>query len=512
LRANATRFGLIIETQRDVAAAELDLQSVMDLICKRTQQVTRAGAAEIILIEGDQLVLGAGSGFTNARPGQRVSVEGTLSGWAFQNSESAFCTDTEEDPRVDPDVVVGDPTRSVIVVPLNHGGGIVGLIQVMSEDPDAFNIEDLSTLELLSVVLSSAMSHASEFEAKRSQVEALARFEAIYAAAVIGIAVVDDRGRVVETNPALNEILGYSADELLGKSLEDHAHPADVSEEAIAFEQLMRGERDFYRIEKRYYAKNGSLVWAYVAVSPVRDADGTPRLAIEMIEDITQRKLAEAQLRAYAEASEYQAMHDALTGLPNRVLFHDRIAQALLQAERDGGRLAVLVIDFDRFKEINDTLGHASGDQVLKEVALRLHDCLRASDTVARLGGDEFGVLLPKQTQPSEIVRVLDKLTGAIEVPIDLDGLPLGIECSIGVAFFPDHGRDVQELVKRADIAMYQAKQENRPYAFFGGASEDNDPTKLTLVGELRLAIDRRELELFYQPKARCPSIWRLGT
>jgi diguanylate cyclase (GGDEF)-like protein len=221
-----------------------------------------------------------------------------------------------------------------------------------------------------------------------------------------------------------------------------------------------------------------------------------------MIEDITQRKLAEEQLREYAEASEYQALHDALTGLPNRVLFHDRIEQALLQAERDGGRLAILLMDFDRFKEINDTLGHASGDHVLREVGSRLNDCLRASDTVARLGGDEFGILLPKQTQTSEITRILDKLTAAIEVPIDVEGLPLGIECSIGVAFFPDHGRDVQELVKRADIAMYQAKQENRPYAFFDGTSEDNDPARLTLVGELRLAIDRRELKLVYQPKA----------
>src|SRR5204863_2307906 len=123
-----------------------------------------------------------------------------------------------------------------------------------------------------------------------------------------------------------------------------------------------------------------------------------PKYSIAMIEDITERKVAEEALRAQAEMNEYQALHDALTGLPNRVLFGDRIQQAILTAEREGGRLAVLLMDLDRFKEINDTLGHAAGDHVLKVVATRLHECLRASDTVARLGGDEFGLLLPKQT------------------------------------------------------------------------------------------------------------------
>ncbi|MDX6517011.1 MAG: hypothetical protein QOH73_2677 [Gaiellaceae bacterium] len=503
LRANATRFGLVIETQRDVAAAALDLDDVMKLICERTQLVTRAGSAEIVLIRDGELVLGAASGFSTRNVGDRVSKAGTLSGWAFENDESAFCMDTEDDPRIDEATAAGEGTRSMVVVPLRHAGQTVGLIQVMSDKPDCFQIEDLNTLELLSVVLSSAMSHASEFEAKRAQVEALARFEAMVTAAVIGIAVVDRNGRVVETNPALSEILGYGPEELLGRSLNDHAHPGDITTEAVAFDELMHGERDAYRLEKRYYAKSGDLVWAYVAVSPVPDADGNPHVAIEMIEDITQRKLAEEQLREHAERSEHQALHDALTGLPNRVLFQDRIEQGLLQAERDGGRIGVLLLDLDHFKEINDTLGHASGDHVLKEVSARLQACVRASDTVARLGGDEFGLLLPGLGDPAEIAHVLDKLTAAIQESIELEGLPLGIEGSIGVAFYPEHGRDVQTLVKRADSAMYAAKQDNRPYAFFEHPTESSEPTRASLVCELRLALDRGELDLYYQPKAR---------
>ena len=224
--------------------------------------------------------------------------------------------------------------------------------------------------------------------------------------------------------------------------------------------------------------------------------------ALELLSIVVTAALGQEELRQHAELSEYQALHDALTGLPNRVLFQDRISQAVLAAEREGGRLGILLLDLDRFKEINDTLGHAAGDEVLKVVARRLHECLRASDTVARLGGDEFGLLLPKQNDPAETVHLLDKLSQALEEPIDLDGLPLGIEGSIGVAFYPDHGLAVEELVKRADVAMYTAKQENRPYAFYESAGDHHDPIRLSLVGELRKAIDEHELVLYYQPKA----------
>jgi diguanylate cyclase (GGDEF)-like protein/PAS domain S-box-containing protein len=224
--------------------------------------------------------------------------------------------------------------------------------------------------------------------------------------------------------------------------------------------------------------------------------------ALELLSVVVTAALGQEELRLHAQQSEYQALHDALTGLPNRVLFHDRIQQALLTAERDGGRVAVMLLDLDRFKEINDTLGHASGDHVLREVSQRLNGCLRASDTVARLGGDEFGLLLPKQNESSDVVNLLDKLAAAIEEPIDLDGLPLGIEGSIGVAFYPDHGLTAEELMQRADVAMYTAKQDNRPHAFYEHAGDHHDPIRLSLVGDLRRAIDERQLVLYYQPKA----------
>ncbi|MGZ4372645.1 MAG: sensor domain-containing protein, partial [Gaiellaceae bacterium] len=224
--------------------------------------------------------------------------------------------------------------------------------------------------------------------------------------------------------------------------------------------------------------------------------------ALELLSVIVTATLGQEELRQNARLAEHEALHDALTGLPNRVLFDDRVRQALRTAEREGGRVVVALLDLDRFKEINDTLGHTSGDRVLTRVARRLQACVRASDTVARLGGDEFGLLLLVDgIESAGLKRLLDKLVAAIERPIDLDGLPLGIEGSIGVAFFPDHGLTSQELIRRADVAMYAAKEDGRPYAFYEQAGDHHDPVRLTLVGDLRRAIDEGELILYYQPK-----------
>jgi diguanylate cyclase (GGDEF)-like protein/PAS domain S-box-containing protein len=327
------------------------------------------------------------------------------------------------------------------------------------------------------------------------------RLDRIYAGAAIGIALVDQDGRVVEGNPALADLLGYELAELAGTSFHANVHRDDLSHALQLDAELMRGERETYRAELRYVRKDGNTLWGSLAVSLVRDATGQPHFAIHMIENVTERKWAEEELRLNAARAEHQALHDALTGLPNRTLFSDRIERALLGARRDGGRVAVLLMDLDRFKEINDTLGHAAGDHVLRVVGDRLKECVRASDTVARLGGDEFGLVLPGQIDPGELELLLEKLSLSIELPIDHDGLPLMIEASIGVAFSPDHGHDVAELMKKADVAMYQAKQARHRHALYEPASDAHDPLHLTLAAELRRAIKDEQLVLRYQPQ-----------
>jgi diguanylate cyclase (GGDEF)-like protein len=211
---------------------------------------------------------------------------------------------------------------------------------------------------------------------------------------------------------------------------------------------------------------------------------------------------ASKALRRQAEVNEHQALHDALTDLPNRTLFHDRVHQALASARREHVPAAVMIMDLDRFKEVNDTLGHASGDELLKQVGLRLESSLRESDTVARLGGDEFGVLLPKVLDAEAAVAVARKLRRTLEEPFTIHGLALQMEASIGIALYPEHGADVESLLQRADVAMYVAKEHPTGCEVYSRERDGYSPDRLTLLTELRRAIDRGQLVLHYQPKA----------
>ncbi|MDQ3974257.1 MAG: EAL domain-containing protein, partial [Actinomycetota bacterium] len=198
-----------------------------------------------------------------------------------------------------------------------------------------------------------------------------------------------------------------------------------------------------------------------------------------------------------------QALHDPLTGLPNRALFRDRVQQATLAAQRSGSRCAAMVIDLDRFKEVNDTLGHDAGDLVLREVAPRLRGVLRESDTVARTGGDEFGAVLWGVTDAAAARQVAGKMRAALQRPFDVQGLALDIDASIGIALFPDHGRDHRTLLTRADVAMYAAKRARVGYKMYAPEQEQRSPAKLALVGKLRRAVQDDQFVVHYQPQVR---------
>jgi diguanylate cyclase (GGDEF)-like protein len=201
------------------------------------------------------------------------------------------------------------------------------------------------------------------------------------------------------------------------------------------------------------------------------------------------------------EEIEYHALYDELTGLPNRVLFRDRIGQALLAAQRENGSATVLLLDVDRFREINDALGHEAGDVLLQEIGARLQEMLRASETFARLGGDEFGILLP-QGSVEDAVLLAARIHEALEAPFSISGLPLEVTTSVGVAAFPEHSDNVDALLQHADVAMYVAKDAHAGTAAYDVAQDTNDAARLALVGELRKAIEKGELVVHFQPKA----------
>jgi diguanylate cyclase (GGDEF)-like protein len=198
----------------------------------------------------------------------------------------------------------------------------------------------------------------------------------------------------------------------------------------------------------------------------------------------------------------HQAMHDDLTGLPNRACFYDRTDQALRAARRSGGHTAVLLFDLDRFKEINDTLGHRYGDRVLREIGPRISGALRASDTLARLGGDEFCVLLPDVVGTTEAISVAQRVVAALEDPFEIDGMTMAVEASCGIAVAPEHGASADLILQRADVAMYVGKRSHASVVVYEDVLDVNTPDRLALLGELRAAIVNNELGLHYQPKA----------
>ncbi len=262
----------------------------------------------------------------------------------------------------------------------------------------------------------------------------------------------------VQFSQRWKEMIGYAEDEIDDKleEWEKRVHPNDLPRVKADLQAHFEGKTATYSSEHRMCCKDGEWRWILDRGKVVqRDADGRPLRMIGMHTDITDRKRIEERIR-------HMAQHDALTDLPNRALFSDRLQQALAVAKRDQSQFAVLYLDLDKFKPINDSLGHDVGDLLLKEVAQRMQACVRESDTVARIGGDEFVVLLRNVEEPADAMRVAEKIRFALNQPFDIAGRSLSISSSSGIAIYPDHGSNEIELSKNADMAMYAAKQSGR--------------------------------------------------
>ena len=417
------------------------------------------------------------------------------SGLAFETVEPVVVSDyTTWENAVE--WAVGAGMRSALAVPLLVHDRPAGALAVLAREKRSFSAEDIQGLSLLAAqvtpALEAARLHADLVASEAALRESEGRFRAVFNQAGIGIAWVDLEGRMIEANPALHAILGYQKGELVGLPLERLLNPEDVI--PLNLTDVLAGRREDLQVEVRYQRKDGGTVWGNSTASLVRDRKGQPLFAIAMIEDVSERKAQEAAL-------EHQALHDALTDLPNRVLLHDRLHLAIATGVRERQPMALMVMDLDRFKDVNDTFGHHCGDRLLRELAMRLTKRLRASDTVARLGGDEFAVVLPRVGDQAAAIRAARKILRALDAPFAVDGESLEIGASIGIALFPEHGEDPDTLMRRADVAMYMAKRSGGGFAFYDFQQDQNSPSRLSMIAELRQAIEKGDLVLHYQPK-----------
>jgi diguanylate cyclase (GGDEF)-like protein/PAS domain S-box-containing protein len=355
--------------------------------------------------------------------------------------------------------------------------------------------------------------------------------EAIFDNAAVGIVFVRDR-LVVRCNHRFEEVFGYDSGELVGGSLRQ-LHPSDADFNRFSDWAYRRiAARETVVTEIRAKHKDGAELWVR-ATGRLAASDAVTQDVVWIFEDVTERHSAEAALRSAHDKLEQRVLertselssanqqlqaevferlqaeqriwhiahHDGLTGLPNRTLLHDRLAQALNQAERQGQRLAVIFLDLDRFKSINDTLGHGIGDELLKHVAGRLSSVVRAVDTVSRLGGDEFVVVMTGIAGSQDAAVVAQKIIDALAPAVDIEGHTLRATPSLGIALFPEDGREALQLMKNADTAMYHAKARGRnTYEFFTEKLNEAATNAFTMEQRLRQAVDNGSLVLHYQP------------
>lgn len=308
------------------------------------------------------------------------------------------------------------------------------------------------------------------------------------------IVITDKEERIVSVNKAFSEVTGYSAAEVLGKT------PRVMSsgqQDADFYKEMWRtlNASGYWSGEIWDRRKSGEIYPKWVSISAVRDGQHQVTHYIGIFSDITERKKAEAQI-------EFLAYHDALTKLPNRLLARDHLEMAIAYAQRSGTKIAVLFLDLDNFKTINDSFGHATGDALLIEVARRLRDCTRETDTISRQGGDEFLVLLSNVMDADAITCVAEKILEQLEETINIDGKEISTSLSIGVAVYPDDGKDIDTLLQLADTAMYHAKEAGRnAYRFYTEQMNIDAAAHQRIRVGLRRALERNEFVLHYQPQ-----------
>jgi len=387
--------------------------------------------------------------------------------------------------------------QAVAALPLRQEGVGFGVLALYSAEADAFDDQALALLKELAEDLAFGLTKLRDRIARVQAEAALYLHDQAIQAASNGIIIVnvgDPDLPLIYANPAFERITGYSSAEVLGNPCsflagEDQEQPGlEAIRSAIKRQEPIS-------VLLRSYRKNGELFWSELHVAPVQDKASRVSHCVAILNEVSDRVRYEQEL-------EYQAAYDALTGLPNRHLLEDRLAQALAYAERYRRTCAVLFLDLDRFKLVNDNLGHHVGDELLKVMALRLATGGREGDTLARYGGDEFVVVLPDLTHPDDLDRVAERLRMAVAEPVRLLGEELRLTTSMGVAQYPQDGRTPEALMRCADIAMYRAKGAggNRLCRFSSDMGEQLSE-RMHLERELRRALEQGDLTLHYQPQ-----------
>jgi diguanylate cyclase (GGDEF)-like protein/PAS domain S-box-containing protein len=480
---------LITRTLAETDDLAAGVRAVLHVMCESEQW----NAGNLWVVDGRARTLRHTVGWGDATNGRRSILEegDKLPGWL--HGGPVWIGDVQRDARTaQVERLDGNGWNTGVVVPLKAGGTTFGVLDFYAKRIAAPEPQFLRVLRVASAEIGHFYQRAMAIERLRESEE---RFSSTMELAAIGIAHVDETGRFIYANPQLCEMLGYTEEQLVALTVKQISHPGDVSLTDDLRLKLRAGTIKSFKMEKRYLRKDGSPVWVGLTIASKRDRAGKVLYDISIVEDISTRKHAEERIQ-------YLATHDGLTGLPNRAMFGQLLSLAIETARRYDRKFAVLFIDLDRFKVINDTLGHEAGDVLLREMGARLKECLRASDVVARLGGDEFVVLIQEVADASQVSTVARNILSAVMKPVMILGQECRVTASVGICMHPEEGQDDQAVMKNADMAMYLAKEEGKNnYQFFTNRMRSHSIERLALETNLRRALEQNEFSLHYQAK-----------
>lgn len=408
------------------------------------------------------------------------------------SGKAAMVNDIPDNSRLSRASSGGFKIKRFLALPFYHRDSLLGIIGVANSDKPY----DKNLAHYLAPLLSTCGGILGAYHNDQRRREAEIRLHLIakvFESTIEGVIITDAQAGIVDVNKAFTHITGIAKQEIIGQPLTAlHAKP----EKPASIASIWRAIKSTNQWQGELWSrrKNGDIFPTWMTINAIRSVQGKITNYVAVFSDITIRKQTEQRLY-------YLAHHDTLTGLPNRTLFLDRLKHAVTQAHRRSHHVAVLFIDLDRFKFINDTLGHGVGDILLKQAATRMQTSIRAEDTIARLGGDEFTVIIESFVDPAIIPLVARKIIKACEKPFFINNKELFISASIGISLYPDDGHDAETLLQHADAAMYRAKEKGKNnYQFFAAEMNTAAAKRLALENRLRKAIAQREFQLYYQP------------
>jgi diguanylate cyclase (GGDEF)-like protein/PAS domain S-box-containing protein len=479
-------------------------QELFESICKVAVEYVHFACASIALTDGPsgaiRIAACAMPAHHGVQPEQTGAADQALAEYALRSGVNVICNDVLAEPRNKPwrDTLTAAGMRSFATLLLRRQGRVSGTLHLYAAQTAFFDEELTGLLDKLALNISFALDNFQREAARRDAESALreseTRFRDFAHAAGEYVWETDLEGRFTYVSSRVQSVWGYSDQELIGRKPAEFMPPGEPERVDQWLRENMAADRSFRDLEHMIVTRNGETRWLLNNGVGIFRRPGEQTGWRGTGRDVTDRKSAEARIS-------YLATRDPLTELPNRVLFNDRLEQGIVAARRTGQSLALLFIDLDRFKNINDSLGHQVGDQLLKQVAARMLECIRKGDTLSRLGGDEFVVTLEGLQQAEDAAQVAAKIIKTLSRQFDISGHTLNTSCSIGISIFPLDADDERALMKNADTAMYHAKEKGRNnYQFFSPEMNTRAVERHTLETALRQAIEQQQFKLYYQP------------